>query len=141
MIFWGLGVFLKSWPERDFGYRILKAGGRIIYTPQALVHHDHWRQWPEVKNTYKNYAIGCGAAIGKHLRKGDYAAILLLLEWIWSQGFRQMASGVLRWQSWEKFYVGWLQVIYPFVGLEMGRHYRLSDQFCVYLGPDEQPKN
>ena len=81
-------------------------------------------------------SIGCGAAIGKYLRKGDFSAILLLLEWIWSQGVRQMASGALRWHSWEKFYVGWLQVIYPFVGLNMGRRYRLSDTHCVYLSPD-----
>ncbi len=134
----GAGGLLRSWPERDFGYRILKAGGRIVFTPQALVYHDHWREWPEVEKTYKNYAIGCGAAIGKYLRLGDYAALTLLLEWIWSQGLRQMASGILRWQSWEKFYVGWTQVVYPFVGLRMGSRYRISKEHSVYLSPDEQ---
>ena len=134
----GTGGKLRSWPERDFGYRILKAGGRIVYTPDALVHHDHWREWPEVLRTYRNYAIGCGAAVGKYLRKGDYAAILLLLEWVWGQGFRQMASGLLRWQSWEKFFIGWTQVIYPFVGLWMSRRYPISDHECVYESPYEQ---
>lgn len=134
----GAGGLLRSWPERDFGYRILKAGGRIVFTPNALVHHDHWREWPEVIATYRNYAIGCGAAVGKYLRRGDYPAILLLLEWIWSQGFRQMASGLLRWRSWQKMAVGWSQVVYPFVGLRMGLRYRISDHHCVYLSPDEK---
>jgi GT2 family glycosyltransferase len=136
----GAGGRLRSWPERDLGYRILKAGGRIVYTPAALVHHDHWREWPEVKATYRNYAIGCGAAVGKYMRKGDRTAILLLLEWMWSQGLRQMVSGALRWHSWEKLYVGWMQAVYPFVGLKMGSRYRLSATRCVYLGLDEQPR-
>ena len=134
----GAGSLLRSWPERDFGYRILKTGGRIVYTPHALVHHDHFREWNEVQATYKNYAIGCGAAVGKYLRRKDFAAILLLLEWIWSQGIRQMVSGLLRWHSLKKISIGWSQIIYPFVGLWMGRQYRISEQFCVYLSPDEK---
>ncbi|MCX6054729.1 MAG: glycosyltransferase family 2 protein [Chloroflexi bacterium] len=137
----GAGGWLRSFPERDLGYRILLAGGKIIYTSQAMVYHNHWREWNDVKRTHQNYAIGVGAAVGKYLRKGDLAAILILLEWFWSQGFRQMASGVLRWGSWQKFMVGWYQIIYPFVGLKMGSQYKLSDQFCVYLGPDEQTKS
>jgi glycosyltransferase involved in cell wall biosynthesis len=134
----GTGSLLKSWPERDMGYRILKEGGKIIYTPDALVTHHHWRRWPEVIKTYKNYAIGCGAAVGKYIRKGDYPAILLLFEWIISQGIRAMLSGIIKWRSWHKFYIGFNQVIYPFVGLFMGFQYKLSSDHCTYLPKNEQ---
>ena len=49
----GCGGPLRAWPERDIGYRILSRGGRIIYTPEAVVHHRHWRDWTEVRRTVR----------------------------------------------------------------------------------------
>ncbi len=129
----GAGAPLRSWPERDLGYRVLMAGGRIVYTPGALVYHHHWRDWSGVRATYRNYGIGTGAAVGKYLRYGDWGALRLLLEWWWSQGVRQMASGVLKWRSWQKVTVGAMQLIYPFVGLWQGTRYPLSTEHWVYL--------
>ena len=113
----GVGARFRSWPERDFGYRILKRGGHIVYTPDALVYHRHWRAWGDVHQTLRNYAIGTGAAVGKYVRCGDWRAWFLLFEWILDQGVRQMISGVLKWRSWQKIQAGWVQVIYPWVGL------------------------
>lgn len=76
----GVGAPLRSWPERDFGYRVLAAGGRIVYSPEALVFHYHWRGWSGVRKTCRNYAIGTGAAVGKYLHYGDWGAVRLLLE-------------------------------------------------------------
>jgi len=113
----GVGARFRSWPERDFGYRILARGGRIVYTPDALVHHRHWRTWDGVRNTLRNYAIGTGAAVGKYVRCGDWRAWFLLFEWIFDQGVRPVVSGALKWRSWQKMYGGWLQIVYPWVGL------------------------
>jgi glycosyltransferase involved in cell wall biosynthesis len=113
----GVGARFRSWPERDVGYRILAAGGQIVYTPKALVYHRHWRAWDGVQSTLRNYAIGTGAAIGKYVRCGDWQAWFMLIEWILDQGVRPMISGAFKWHSWQKMYGGWLQIIYPWVGL------------------------
>jgi len=136
----GAGAPLRSWPERDLGYRVLTAGGRIVYTPAASVVHYHWRDWPQVKRTYRNYAIGTGAAVGKYLRYGDRVAVQLLLEWLWSQGVRQMVSGALKWRYWHKVVVGAMQLVYPFVGLWQGARYPLSAEHWVYLPKKEKER-
>jgi GT2 family glycosyltransferase len=113
----GAGAPFRSWPERDIGYRILRQGGRIIFTPTALVYHRHWRGWEETRRTYRNYAFGAGAAIGKYIRCGDFAAVYLLLEWFLDQGLRQVLSGLFKWRSRQKVQVGLLQMVYPWQGL------------------------
>lgn len=128
----GAGAPLRSWPERDLGYRILRRGGRIVYTPAALVHYRHWRGWDEVRSTYRNYAIGAGAATGKYLRCGDWAGLYLLVEWLAGQGVRQVVSGVLKWRSGQKIQVGLLQLIYPWVGLIQGWRYPVDRERVLY---------
>jgi GT2 family glycosyltransferase len=113
----GAGARFRSWPERDIGYRILRRGGKIVYTPDALVYHRHWRDWPEIRRTYCNYGIGAGAAVGKYVRCGDWAAWYLLGEWILDQGIRQVLSGIFKWHSWQKVQVGLAQWVCPWVGL------------------------
>src|SRR4029079_18306578 len=53
----GCGGPLRAWPERDIGYRILSRGGRIIYTPEDVVHHRQWREWTEGRRTFRNTAF------------------------------------------------------------------------------------
>jgi len=129
----GAGAPLRSYPERDVGYRILAQGGRIVYSPRVIVHHYHWRAFAVVKATYRNYAIGTGAAAGKYLRCGDLGGAYLLLEWVFDQGFRQVLSGVLKWRSWEKIQVGLLQLIYPWVGLVHGSRYKVDREKTLYI--------
>lgn len=133
----GAGGPLRSWPERDLGYRVLGQGGRIIYTPKAILYHRHWRSWEEVRKTYRNYGIGTGAAIGKYVRCGDYAASYMFVEWILDQGVRAMASGLLKWRSKEKFTVGCFQIIYPWVGLFQSLRYRVNREQMVFQSPTE----
>lgn len=127
------GGALRSWPERDLGYRILLRGGRIVYTPKALVYHRHWRGWEELRRTYRNYGIGTGAAVAKYIRSGDWAAIYLLLEWFVGQGLRPMLSGLLKWHSYRKIVAGGLQLIYPWVGLVQSLRYPVDREHILYL--------
>jgi glycosyltransferase involved in cell wall biosynthesis len=132
--FMGAGAPLRSWPERDIGYRILAGGGQILYSPVAYVHHDHWRQWKEVRNTFRNYGLGAGAAVGKYLRVGDWASIWLLIDWMLQHGVRQMLSGIFKWRSWQKTYIGLLQLVYPWVGLLLSMQYKIDRQQKIYVG-------
>lgn len=128
----GAGGKLRSWPERDIGYRILSSGGRIVYTPQALVHHRHWRGWRDVKKTYRNYAFGTGAVASKYLRCGDLGGLYLLIEWFFDQGIRQVLSGILKWQSSQKIQVGLLQLSYPWVGMVQSLRYPVDRKTMTY---------
>jgi glycosyltransferase involved in cell wall biosynthesis len=128
----GAGGPLRSWPERDFGYRILAVDGRIIYTPDAVVHHRHWRGWDDVRRTHINYAIGAGAAVIKYLRCGDMGGLYLLFEWFLEQGIRQILSGIIKWRSWQKINIGILHLIYPWVGIIKGLRYPVNHKMMVY---------
>ncbi len=128
----GAGGLLRSWPERDLGYRMLRRGGRIIYTPTAVVYHRHWRSWPEVKNTYRNYGAGAGAVVAKFIRCGDLAALYLLLEWVVDQGIRAIASGLFKQRSKEKIITGYYQLIYPWVGLIQSLRYPIDREQLIY---------
>lgn len=132
--FLGAGAPLRSWPERDMGYRILAGGGKILYSPDVLVFHAHWRSWPSVRNTFRNYAFGAGAAIGKYVRTGDRASLRLLGDWLLQMGVRQILSGLFKWHSWQKIYVGIMQLIYPWIGLWQSRQYAIDPHFRVYIG-------
>jgi GT2 family glycosyltransferase len=128
----GTGGPLRAWPERDLGYRILSRGGRIVYTPEAVVHHRQWRSWNEVRRTFRNYAFGTGAVAGKYLRAGDWGGAYVLLQWLVDQGARQVASGVLKWQSWQKVEIGLSQIIYPWVGLWHSLRYTVDRKSVLY---------
>jgi glycosyltransferase involved in cell wall biosynthesis len=132
----GCGGPLRAWPERDLGYRILARGGRIIYTPDAVVHHRHWREWKEVRRTFLDYAFGAGAVAGKYLRSGDWGGAYVLFEWLFDQGARQVASGVLKWHSLQKIEVGLLQLVYPWVGLWQSLRYRVDRKTVLYQSDD-----
>lgn len=128
----GAGGRFRSWPERDLGYRMLARGGRLVYSPRPLVYHRHWRDWEEVRRTYRNYGIGAGAATIKYMRCGDRAAWRFLAEWIADQGLRQVASGALKWHSWQKMEIGLLQLVFPWVGLFKGMRFPIDRAAVKY---------
>ncbi|GAB4192429.1 MAG: glycosyltransferase [Roseiflexaceae bacterium] len=133
----GTGAPLHSWEDRDLGYRVLRRGGQIVYTPGSLVYHRQWRSWREVRRTYRSYAIGMGAATAKYLRCGDWGGCYLLGEWLLDQGLRQIISGALKWRSWQKVLIGVFQFVYPWVGLAQGLCYPIDRQRMLYEPPDQ----
>lgn len=130
----GGGTPLCSWEEKDIGYRILASGGTILFSPNAVVYHDHWREWSGVRTAFRNYGIGAGAAVGKYFRLGDWASVKLLVDWMLQQGVRQILSGIFKWRSWQKIYVGFLQLVYPWLGLIYCLKYTIDPQSKVYTG-------
>ena len=116
----GNGGPLRSWPEKDIGYRILAQNGVILYEPNAVVHHKQWRSWSGVKHTQKNYGFGAGAIAARYLKNGDMGGLYLLVEWILDQGVRQVISGLFKWRSWQKITAGLIQIFYPIPGFLAG---------------------
>nr|WP_044201308.1 glycosyltransferase [Oscillochloris trichoides] len=131
----GAGGALRAWEDRDLGYRILRAGGRIVYTPKALLHHLQWRHWSAVRRNHWNYALGTGAAVGKYLRCGDLIGWAILFEWFWSQGIRQSLSALLKWRSLQRFWVGLIHLWGPWLGLIQSLRFRVQRQYCLYQPP------
>lgn len=134
----GGGAPLKSWEERDLGYRIIGQGGQILYSPDVVVYHKHWREWPDVRDAFIGYAIGAGAVVGKYMRLGDWQSFQLLVEWMLQQGFKQIASGIFKWKSLHKTKAGLLQLIYPWVGLWQCREYAIDKEYCIFVGEKKQ---
>jgi len=128
----GAGGALGPWEERDLGYRVLARGGRILYTPYAMVHHRHWRDWPTTYRAFRNYGLSTGAAVGKYVRCGDVATLRLLVEWSLDQGVRQVLSGIFKWQSLQKTKVGLSQIVSPWVGLAKSMQHPINRQQVLY---------
>ena len=73
----------------DYGYRALRLGIPIVYDPNVIVYHYHWRGEQERAARYVEYARSLGAFYGTHLRRGD----LLML----AQVLRALPRSPLRW--------------------------------------------
>lgn len=129
----GAGAPLGAWEERDLGYRALKAGGWIVFTPHAIAYHHHLQNWQGVRRSYRAYGIGTGAVAGKYLRCGDMGGLVLLGEWLFSQGLRQIASGILKWHRRDKVLLGLDQLYYPFAGLSKSWKYAINRASCCYV--------
>ncbi len=136
----GAGGPFRSWPERDFGYRVLRQNGRIIFTPDSIVYHRHWRGWADILKTQRNYAYGTGAATAKYWRCGDRLnAVYLFIEWIFDQGVRKILSGLLKWRSLQKIRIGFNHIIYPWVGLVKSLGYPINKQTLTYYPINTTP--
>jgi GT2 family glycosyltransferase len=75
--------------DNDFGYRALRLGIPIVYDPDVVLHHYHWRNEQARADRYVDYARSQGAFYGTHLRRGDLFMFLQVL--------RALPRGPLRW--------------------------------------------
>jgi GT2 family glycosyltransferase len=70
-----LGPGKKRFPgggeDNDFCFRLLEAGHRIVYEPNAVVYHRAWRPPSEYVGVRWRYGRGQGGFYGKHLRLRD----------------------------------------------------------------------
>lgn len=67
----GPGTCFPAAEDNDFGYRILEAGFRIIYNPEAALYHRAWRTKSEYLPLRWAYGRGQGAYYAKHLSLRD----------------------------------------------------------------------
>lgn len=98
------GRFFGAYDETDFIYRALKKGGTGVYTPKAVIYHNHDRSTPsQVRRFQANYTKGRGAFLMKHVLRGDVFAAKMTYWWV--DGIaRELAKAVWK-QDWPR--VSW----------------------------------
>jgi len=67
----GVGARFPAAYDNDFGFRLLEAGYKIIYVPQAMVYHRAWRTKRDYPRLRWNYGRGRAAFYAKHLSLRD----------------------------------------------------------------------
>lgn len=80
--------------DNDWAYRGLRAGVPIIYAPEIVVYHVHWRDKTQMAAVYRAYAWSQGAFYGKHLRRGDWS-MLVRTAFSLFRGVRSVMVGTL----------------------------------------------
>lgn len=67
----GAGTAFKNAEDNELGFRLLEAGHRICYVPEAVVYHRAWRTWRDYHPLCWSYGYGQGAYYAKHLSLRD----------------------------------------------------------------------
>jgi GT2 family glycosyltransferase len=80
---------LQSAEDNDYGYRALRLGIPIVYDPDVVVWHYHWRNAAQRGERYRDYSRSQGGFYGKHLLAGDPIVTL--------QAARDLLRGPIRW--------------------------------------------
>ena len=91
----GPGASLPGADDMDFIYRLLRAGGRIVSSPEAPVEHHQWRGSDVMPNHFYGYSKSSGAYAAGHLFSRDLFALVLIADLFYSDA-RFLASGVRR---------------------------------------------
>jgi GT2 family glycosyltransferase len=67
----GPGSRFPAAEDNDLGFRLLEAGGKIVYVPEAVLYHRSWRPASAYLPLRHAYGRGKGAYYAKHLRLTD----------------------------------------------------------------------
>lgn len=90
-----VGTPTRGGGDTELFIRVLLAGYRIVYEPEALNWHRHRRTWPELRKQLFGYEVA-GFAIWTHyLFSGNWDAARQMVEWIWRE-VPTLAKSLLR---------------------------------------------
>jgi glycosyltransferase involved in cell wall biosynthesis len=130
----GPGAELRNCDDADMAYRMLRSGLKVVYTPKAVIYHRLWREDMEVLRVEKDYNIGAGALLIKHLRYGDIYVLKLILERLLFRGIGNIILATLT-TSKHRLLKGYC---YLFVtqGIWKGLMKPLSFKYRVFATPD-----
>jgi GT2 family glycosyltransferase len=129
----GAGGKLPSHEDGDMSYRLLASGRRLVFAPGSLVYHRQWRDWDERKRTEYAYGIGAGGQFAKYIRSGDLYGMRLLATWVWQLGVRRIGAGLIKWRSRKVVYLGYTQLVVPWIGVWRSLRFRVDTARGVYL--------
>jgi GT2 family glycosyltransferase len=79
----GAGAEFPAAEDNDFGFRLLEAGYRTAYAPEAIVYHRSWRGRDGYVPVYWNYGRGQGAYYAKHLTMRDRRMLRRFQQDVW----------------------------------------------------------
>jgi len=80
----GPGTSYPAAEDNDFAFRLLEAGCRIIYSPEAILYHRAWRSEKEFIWLHWNYGYGQGAFYAKHFNLCDRFMIKRMIRDVWA---------------------------------------------------------
>jgi GT2 family glycosyltransferase len=80
----GPGTRFPSAEDNDLGFRLLEAGYRILYVPQAVLYHRAWRTDRDYVALRRSYGIGRGAFYAKHLHWQDRYMLRRMFHDVWN---------------------------------------------------------
>jgi GT2 family glycosyltransferase len=129
----GAGGVFGACEDPDIALRLLRKRRKIVYCPRALSFHKHWKDWAAQKRMERAYGIGAGAEFAKYIRCGDMYGAQLLARWIWQLGVRRMGAGLLKWRSVKTMYLGYCQLVYPWVGVARSLGHPVDRRLFLYI--------
>ena len=95
----GAGTYLPAAEDTDFFYRASRAGARIVYSPDALVYHNHGRRTErDRRNLIRSYFIGIGGLYMKYILQGD-RTVLRVAYWETAALFSHALRKIVKLQS------------------------------------------
>jgi GT2 family glycosyltransferase len=115
----GAGSSGRAAEDSEFFYRLLCAGGRIRYEPDAIVYHQRQTKAQRLTSR-RNYGFGIGAFCGILFRRRDPYALYILGYWFFSLT-REFAASITRRDS-----LGAYQRLLGFQGTVRGLIYGLA---------------
>jgi glycosyltransferase involved in cell wall biosynthesis len=127
------GGHLHAGEDTDLAHRLLVRGRKIVYAPDAVAYHKHWKDWSAQKKMERSYGIGAGAQFAKYMRVGDPWGLRFFCAWVWQLGVRRIGAGLLKWRSLRVVYLGYCQLVYPWIGLLRSARYAIDRSHTVYL--------
>ena len=107
----------------------------MVYSGEALAFHKHWKDWPAQRRMERAYGIGAGAEFAKYMRCRDLYGLQLLALWVWQLGVRRLGSGILKWRSARVMYLGYCQLVYPWLGIAKSLRYRVDQKTITFVDP------
>ena len=107
--------------DMDLFYRLLRAGARIRYEPDALVHHERQTKTGRVARR-PMYGHGMGASCIFLLREGDLYALRILGHWLFFRT-RILARALVH-RQWMTAYEEWLMLVGSVRGIIHGLRVR-----------------
>jgi glycosyltransferase involved in cell wall biosynthesis len=89
----GAGAPLRSGGEPDLLFRVLRDGFKVVNATEVWVDHLGVRpHGEEARKLIRGYGLGTGAALFKHVRLGDTAALGVYLDFVAANARRVFAS-------------------------------------------------
>jgi GT2 family glycosyltransferase len=131
----GPGGTFHAAEDLDLAYRLVAAGGRLVYTGSAIAYHKAWRDWRSRREIERSYGIGAGATFMKYLRSGDLYGATLFATWTWELGVRRLGAGLLKWRSIKSIYLGYCQLVYPSIGAARSLRVSIDSKTKLYREP------
>lgn len=129
----GAGGTFGACEDPDIAFRLLVSGRKVVYSPAALAFHKHWKDWGAQQRMERAYGIGAGAQFAKYIRCGEGYGYRLLLTWLWQLGVRRIGSGLLKWRSAKTMYLGYCQLVYPWLGISRSLMHEVDRRSLVYV--------